>query len=69
VLRGHEHQPQVSVVHGTGGDCVIIPAGASYERRTAKDPRYTNAYNLVHLDFETGQGVVYLRRWSDPGNG
>jgi 3',5'-cyclic AMP phosphodiesterase CpdA len=27
------------------GDCVIIPAGASYDRRIAENPRYTNAYN------------------------
>ncbi len=47
---------------------MIVPAGASYSRRIAKDPPYTNAYNLVHLDLEAGRGVVYLRRWSDPRN-
>jgi hypothetical protein len=34
----------------------------------AQDPRYTNAYNFVHLNLEAGQGVVYLRKWSDPRN-
>ena len=43
----------------------MIPAGASYDRRIANDPRYVNAYNFVHLDFETKQGTIYLRRWSD----
>lgn len=68
ILRGHVHHPQVHVMRGTAGDCVTIPAGASYKRRVAEDPRYTNAYNWVHLDFEAGQGAVYLRRWSDQRN-
>lgn len=65
ILRGHEHQPQVHVVNGTGGHCVVIPAGASYDRRVAENPRYTNAYNWVSLDFASGSGTVYLRRWSE----
>ena len=68
ILRGHVHNPQVHVLRGTTGDCVIIPAGACYERRVAQNPRYTNAYNWVHLDFEAGTGAVYLRRWSDQRN-
>src|ERR1019366_8762889 len=51
ILCGHVHNPQGHVMRGTAGDCVIIPAGASYERRIAKDPRYTNACNWAHLDF------------------
>jgi len=65
ILSGHEHCPDVEVKHSTLGDCVTIPAGASYKRRIAEHPRYTNAYNFVHLDFDAGQGVVYLRRWND----
>jgi predicted MPP superfamily phosphohydrolase len=61
ILCGHQHKPQVNKVAGTEGDCVIIPAGASYDRRNC-----ANGYNFVHLDFERGQGRVYLRRWSDP---
>ncbi len=68
ILRGHEHEPQVNIAKGTGGDCVIIPAGACYDRRTAENPRYTNAYNWVHLDLATGQGVVYMRQWCDQQN-
>jgi predicted MPP superfamily phosphohydrolase len=66
VLHGHQHRPRVNVLRGTGGDCVVIPAGASYDRRIAGNPRYTNSYNWVHLDFATGTGTVYLRKWSDP---
>ena len=68
ILRGHEHNPKVRCIHSTDGECTVIPAGSSYNRRTVKDPRYINAYNLVHLDFEGGKGVVYLRRWSDSQN-
>jgi hypothetical protein len=68
VLRGHQHRANVRLIKGTGGDCVIIPAGASYDRRVADNPRYTNGYNWVHLDFATGEGTVYLRKWSDTRN-
>jgi hypothetical protein len=68
ILRGHEHNPKVRCIHSTDGESVIIPAGSSYNRRIVKDPRSINAYNLVHLDFERGEGRVYLRRWSDSQN-
>jgi formylglycine-generating enzyme required for sulfatase activity/predicted phosphodiesterase len=68
ILHGHEHQPKFNLSQELSGECGIIPAGACYERRTATNPRYTNAYNFVHLDFETGQGVIFLRRWSDRRN-
>jgi len=65
ILCGHQHMPKVNLVRGTTGGCLIIPAGASYDRRVATDARYVNAYNFVHLDFAGAQGIVYLRRWSD----
>jgi len=68
ILRGHQHKPKVEITKGTSGDCVIIPAGASYDRRMAGNPRYANSYNFVHLDFDTGNGAVFLRRWNDDGN-
>lgn len=64
ILRGHQHRPLVKVVRSTAGDCVIIPAGASYDREPATDLLCANAYNFVHLDFDTGLGTVFLRRWS-----
>jgi hypothetical protein len=68
ILCGHQHTPKVNIVHGTAGDCMVIPAGASYYRRVAEDPRYTNAYNFVHIDLESNKGFVYLRKWSDRQN-
>ena len=59
ILRGHQHKATVNEIHGTYGDCIIIPAGACYDNRN-----YANAYNLVHLDLETGQGTVFLRCWN-----
>jgi len=68
ILRGHEHNPRVRCIHSTDGEHITIPAGSSYNRRIVEDTRYINAYNLVHLDFESGKGMVYLRRWSDSQN-
>lgn len=65
ILCGHQHIPQIKVMQGPGGDHIYIPAGASYDRRTPNDPRYANSYNFVSLNFDTGQGAIYLRRWSD----
>jgi len=65
ILHGHGHTPKVTVEHSTDGDCIIIPAGASFDRRVASESRFTNSYNFVHLDLETGKGTVFLRRWID----
>ncbi|HLP61509.1 MAG TPA: metallophosphoesterase, partial [Candidatus Deferrimicrobium sp.] len=64
ILCGHQHMPEVTIETGTSGDCITIPAGASYDRRNATDSQYINAYNFVHLDFENQNGAVYLRCWS-----
>lgn len=68
ILCGHQHMPKVEEVKDLAGECVIIPAGTSYNRREAESQRYTNSYNFVHLDFQTGRGGVYLRRWSERRN-
>ncbi len=65
ILQGHVHQIKVNVVQSPSGDCVTIPGGASYDRRLQENQRYINAYNMVHLDFESWHGTVYLRRWSE----
>jgi len=59
ILRGHQHEPHVEIIRSTYGDCIVIPAGACYNHRP-----YANAYNFVHLDFETGEGVISLRCWN-----
>ncbi len=65
ILRGHEHEPNFNLAGSLQGECAMIPAGACYERRKAEDPRYVNAYNLVHLDLATGKGMIFFRRWSE----
>lgn len=60
ILCGHQHEPGFSQIQGIEGNYLIIPAGASYERRN-----YPNSYNFVHLDFESQEGKMYLRRWSN----
>ena len=65
ILRGHMHIPAIKVEQGTGGDVVVIPAGASYDRRSPENQRYVCAYNFTHLDLEAGLGTIYFRRWSE----
>jgi predicted phosphodiesterase len=65
ILNGHQHLPKIYLSRSSIGECLIIPAGASYNRRVTSDSRYVNAYNFVHLDFAEAKGKVYLRRWSD----
>ena len=60
ILCGHQHEAQVEIFKGTEGECVVIPAGAAYERRD-----HANGYNFVTLDLATRQGTVFLRCWSD----
>jgi hypothetical protein len=67
-LCGHQHVGGISVVAGTGGNSVVVPAGASYDRRLPENPRYTNGYNLVKIDPSTGQGVIYFRTWGERRN-
>lgn len=65
ILCGHCHIPNIQVVTELSGNCVIIPSGALYDQRVAGNPRYTNAYNFVHLDLDSRKGVVFLRRWHE----
>jgi tetratricopeptide (TPR) repeat protein/3',5'-cyclic AMP phosphodiesterase CpdA len=68
ILNGHQHTPNARQISRNNGFYVHISTGASFLDRISKDPLLINAYNLVHLDFETKQGVVFLRRWSDRQN-
>lgn len=65
ILQGHQHRQDVSIIKGLPGSCTIIPAGASQNWRTPKDLRDSIAYNYVHLDFDSGNLTVFLRRWSE----
>jgi formylglycine-generating enzyme required for sulfatase activity/predicted phosphodiesterase len=65
ILCGHQHEPKINFISGSDGSYVIVPAGASYDRRDTAETRYMNSYNFVHLDLDAGEGTGYLRRWSD----
>jgi tetratricopeptide (TPR) repeat protein len=68
ILCGHQHVGGIEVVRGTGGECVIVPAGASYDRRYPENQRYANGYNFVKFHLGTGQGVIYFRTWGERRN-
>lgn len=61
VLHGHMHQTGLLQAHTPDAEAaMIIAAGACYETR-----HYPNSYNFVQLDFSSGRGHIYLRRYSD----
>jgi predicted phosphodiesterase len=60
LLRGHEHDSLAASKSGPGGACMIISAGAAYDRR-----EYPNGYNFAHLDLDSGQGTLFFRRYDD----
>jgi 3',5'-cyclic AMP phosphodiesterase CpdA len=64
VLHGHLHRTGLMRLQAPGSEAMVIGAGACYETR-----EYPNAYNLVHLDFSSGEGTVYLRMYSDKEGG
>lgn len=57
-LHGHEHQEWVTSLSSH----VRIAAGASYDRSDKP-----NGYNFVRINFETGRGEVWLRRYHSQG--
>ena len=65
ILTGHEHCPDIEISQGTHGNSIIIPAGACFDRRIVDDPRLVNAYNFVHIDLDTNQCLICLRRWDN----
>ena len=60
ILHGHMHYAEVTQVAALDGDTIVIPAGACYDRRERP-----SGYNFVRFDVATGQGTVYLRRYSN----
>jgi len=65
VLMGHVHQPEIRAERGTEGDSIVLPAGASYDRRNAADQNYVNSFNFVNLDLDGGTGTAFIQRWSE----
>jgi len=64
VLLGHLHDTDFVHLKGPGVQAVVIGAGACYETR-----KHPNAYNLVHLDLDSGKGTVYFRTYSNRESG
>jgi formylglycine-generating enzyme required for sulfatase activity/predicted MPP superfamily phosphohydrolase len=64
VLHGHLHRTGLLSLTMPDAGAMIVAAGASYASRD-----YPNSYNFVQLDLGTGQGTVYLRRYSDERGG
>ncbi|MCC7189897.1 MAG: metallophosphoesterase [Anaerolineales bacterium] len=68
ILCGHHHIPNIIVQRGLSGDSIIIPGGASYDRRNPEHPIYANSYNFVSLNLEVGEGIIYFRKWNSRQN-
>jgi len=64
VLHGHLHRTGLLSLSTPDAGAMTIAAGACYESR-----QFPNAYNFVQLDYETGQGAVHLRTYSDQRGG
>ena len=64
ILHGHLHRTGLLSMTTPDAGAMMIAAGACYESR-----EYPNGYNFVQLDFEKGQGTVFLRRYSDERGG
>ena len=63
VVHGHEHRPDMSRLSGGAGEILIVPAGATYNRRVPSDPRYTNSYNYCSMSLDDFSGEIYHRIW------
>jgi len=64
ILHGHLHRAGILQPMDPDSKTTVIAAGACYESRD-----YPNMYNFVRLNFETGKGTIYLRRYSDEQGG
>ena len=65
ILHGHEHRPRARAALDTLGECIIIPGGASYDRRRPSDSRFTNSYNFATIDLERRRGELFFRHWNE----
>lgn len=65
LLTGHQHSPKANIIESTAGGCVIIPAGACFEKRFPSNTRHISSYNFVRMDVEHRMGEVYFRRWKE----
>ena len=64
ILHGHLHRTGILQPIDPDSQTMVIAAGTCYESRD-----YPNMYNFVRLNFKTGEGTIYLRRYSDARGG
>ena len=64
ILHGHLHRGGLLLKETPETRVMIVPAGACYKNR-----EYRNGYNLVRYDIDQQQGTIFLRAWSDSGDG
>ena len=64
ILRGHLHRAELGMQITPDARAMTVAAGACYESR-----EYRNGYNLVRFDLERREGTIFLRAWSNRGNG
>jgi DNA-binding winged helix-turn-helix (wHTH) protein/predicted phosphodiesterase len=60
ILRGHLHRTETLRLEDPDTGAMIIAAGSVYKRRD-----YPNTYNVIQLDRDHKQGIVYLRRYGE----
>lgn len=64
VLHGHLHRGAVTGLSSPDSGATMIAGGACYETR-----EHPNSYNFVRLNVNSGEGMIYLRRYSDERGG
>ena len=64
ILHGHRHQTATTQLISPDSATMVLDCGACYETR-----KFPNMFKWVKLDLATGNGVVYLRRYSDSRGG
>ena len=63
ILHGHEHEPATYAMNGTYGNCLVIPAGSSFDGRDPSSQLYANGYNYCRIDFSKRRYKVCFRRF------
>jgi predicted phosphodiesterase len=63
ILHGHEHEPATYAMQGTYGNCLVIPAGSTFDGRDPKSQVYANGYNYCRIDLSRRKCKVHFRRF------
>jgi predicted MPP superfamily phosphohydrolase len=68
LLHGHLHRTGIQELSAPRQKAMILGAGAGYLEEDRAKGR-SLSYNIVHLNFDSRQGVVYLREYTDRDGG